>query len=134
MDLLTVSIVKVTANLGPPGHDTIIDAGGHRLHADEPLSAGGSDTGPAPYDFLLAGLGACTSMTLRMYAAKRRWPIAALQIVLRMSRSDGGMHIDRTIAVRGLNALQRAELAEAAETTPVTLTLRSGATIGTVVE
>jgi putative redox protein len=56
--------------------------GRHRLAADEPVEAGGSDLGPNPYDFLLAGLGACTSMTLRLYADHKKWPLEQVRVRL----------------------------------------------------
>ena len=52
-----------------------ITAGAHHLRSDEPTSAGGTDTGPTPYDLLLAALGSCTSMTVAMYARGKRWPL-----------------------------------------------------------
>ncbi len=60
-----------------------IQAGRHRLRADEPQAMGGNDSGPSPYDFLLAGLGACTSMTVRMYAERKQWPLEHVSVALK---------------------------------------------------
>ena len=63
-----------------------IQAGRHELSADEPVPSGGSDTGPDPYALLLAALGACTSMTLRMYADRKQWPLEGVSVRLAQSR------------------------------------------------
>jgi putative redox protein len=63
-----------------------IAAGRHSLTADEPITVGGTDTGPTPYDFLLAAIGSCTSMTVAMYARRKRWPLEAVTIKLRHSK------------------------------------------------
>ena len=66
-------------------HD--IQAGAHALIADEPAHAGGSDAGPAPYELLLASLGACTAITLRMYADRKRWPLESVEVRMRQSHA-----------------------------------------------
>ncbi|MGO4737214.1 OsmC family protein [Bosea sp. 2KB_26] len=132
MDLLTVGIVKVTAPPKGTSHGVLVHAGGHLIPAGERWSPGESGAGPAPYDLVLAGLGACTFITLQMHAARRRWPIDTMQIVLRMTGSDKGLQIERTVSIEGLDGRQKAQLAIIAEQTPVTLTLRSGAAIKTV--
>lgn len=121
-----------TAVIGTTGYATDIVVGGHhRLIADEPVSGGGTDAGPAPYDLLVASLGACTAITLRMYADRKGWQLASLAVDLRIVRAGEGMRIERTLAIEGLDAEQKARLAEIAEKTPVTLTLKGGIPIHT---
>jgi uncharacterized OsmC-like protein len=71
------------------GFAQVIHAGRHRLAADEPVSAGGTDTGPSPYDFLLAALGACTSMTVALFARRKSWPLEDVTVHLRHSKIYG---------------------------------------------
>lgn len=121
-----------------------VAAGSHRLRADEPASVGGGDSGPAPYDFLLAALGACTNMTLKMYAKRKGWRIEQLETRLRHDRvhaedcadceTKEGMvdRIDRRIIIEGpLDADQRARLAEIADKCPVHRTLHNEITVVT---
>jgi putative redox protein len=109
-----------------------IRAGAHRLNGDEPPAMGGGGTGPAPYDLVLAGLGACTAITLRMYADRKGWPLGNVAVDLAHRREDGRSTIQRTLHLEGdLDADQRARLADIAERTPVTLTLKEGADIAT---
>jgi len=115
-----------------------VSVGPHRLVADEPVAAGGEDTGPGPYDFLLAGLGACTSMTMRLYADRKSLPLDRVTVSLKHSKiyakdceeceTREGMldQIDRVIAMDGaLDADQRKRLKEIADTCPVHRTLTS---------
>jgi putative redox protein len=115
------------------GYAQAIHAGSHRLTADEPRSNGGTDTGPAPYALLLSALGACTSITLRMYADRKGWPLGAIEVRLRMLKSkDGRDLIERVIQFGApLSDEQRARLGEIAGKTPVTRTLSAGAPITT---
>ena len=115
-----------------------VRVGKHRLRADEPVSAGGTDTGPSPYDFLLAGLGACTSMTIRMYADLKRIPLDSVTVRLKHDKvhaqdcaecetKEGKIdRIDREIELSGkLDEAQRAKLLEIANKCPVHRTLHS---------
>ena len=68
------------------GFAQVIAAGRHQLVCDEPTEVGGTDTGATPYDLLLAALGSCTSMTVAMYARRKRWPLEAVTVRLRHSK------------------------------------------------
>jgi putative redox protein len=134
----------VTARIGPSGYRVEIGASGHSLTADEPLEVGGTDEGPTPYDLVLAALGACTAMTLRMYADRKKWPLESVVVHLHHSRShaDDEQHcedrparldqIERTLEISGpLTHEQRVKLAEIAERCPVHRTLDAGVRITT---
>ena len=115
-----------------------IAIGGHRLHGDEPSEAGGGDAGPSPYEFLLAALGTCTCITVRMYAQSRHWPLVAVHISLThakvhaddcaASATEVRMldRIDMAISLLGdLSEDQRRRLLEIAGRCPVHRTLTS---------
>jgi putative redox protein len=115
-----------------------IIAGSHRLISDEPISAGGTDSGSTPYDLLLAGLGSCTSMTIAMYARRKQWALQRVTVRLRHSRVHADdcadcdtreatlTLIERDIELDGaLDDEQRARLLAIANRCPVHLTLTS---------
>src|SRR5262249_18957537 len=115
-----------------------VSVGAHRLLADEPVKAGGLDSGPGPYDLLLAALGACTAMTLRLYAERKALPLDEVTVRLHHAQihaadcesceTKEGMldRIDRTITLSGtLDDGQRARLLEIADKCPVHRTLTS---------
>ncbi len=127
----------VVAETGAGKYSQTVAAGRHRLRADEPHPIG-DDTGPTPYDLLLAGLGACTSMTLRMYATRKGLPLERVVVHLRHAKSHAEDcaacettagkidRIDRTIEVHGaLDEAQRAKLLKIADKCPVHRTLRN---------
>jgi putative redox protein len=115
-----------------------ISLGPHHMLADEPVAAGGDDTGPGPYDFVLAGLGACTSMTMRLYAERKALPLERVTVTLKHNKihaedcaeceTKAGMldQIDLVIGMEGaLDAEQRKRLMEIADKCPVHRTLTS---------
>jgi putative redox protein len=133
-----VDVRSVVVRGSAAGFAQEIHAGAHRLHADEPVSAGGTDTGPSPYDLLLAALGACTSMTVAMYARRKAWPLEEVTVHLRHSRihaadcaeceTKEGMldRIERDIHLEGpLTIEMRSKLLEIANKCPVHRTLTS---------
>lgn len=116
-----------------PHYRQDLKTGRHVLIADEPPEHGGQDAGPAPYQYLLSGLGACTAITLRMYAEKKGWSLGRLRIELSLSKDrEDNTLIERTLQADGpLDEAQWARLLEVAEKTPVTKTIRAGAPITT---
>ena len=127
----------VTSHVGPRGFRADISARNHDLLADEPRAAGGTDEGPTPYELLLAALGACTAMTLRMYADRKKWPLEDVRVRLRSSRSHEkdcencereavGIHrVERKLELSGsLTDEQRQRLEEIADRCPVKQTMQ----------
>ncbi len=134
----------VTVRGGASGYAAEVRTGRHRLKADEPAGVGGTDTGPTPYEYLLAGLGACTTMTLRMYADRKAWPLDGVTVRLAHDRvhakdcadcEAGQRRLDRIrreITLGGtLDAEQRARLMEIADRCPVHRTLEGEIVIET---
>jgi putative redox protein len=129
-------VADATATIGTDRYHVDLQAGQHALAADEPADGGGADTGPSPFGLLLSGLGACTAITLRMYADRKQWPLEGVDVQLAYTVKDRATRwIDRQITLRGpLENDQRARLAEIAEKTPVTRAVRAGTEIRTTVE
>ncbi|MEX2617012.1 MAG: OsmC family protein [Alphaproteobacteria bacterium] len=128
----------VVRDAGPGTFQTEVVAGSHRFLADEPGMLGGTDTGPSPYDLLLAALGSCTVMTLRVYAARKEWPLDHVSVTLRHSkvyakdcaecetRTGKIDRIERELSLEGdLDGEQRARLLQIADMCPVHRTLHS---------
>jgi putative redox protein len=135
---------RVIVRGGGAGFAQEIEIGPHRLKGDEPLAFGGTDTGPSPYDFLLAALGTCTSMTISLYAQRKGWPLDSVTVSLHHSKIHavdcaecetkvGKIdRIEREIQLTGaLTNEQRAKLMEIADKCPVHQTLTSEINIRT---
>lgn|SRR5512145_902065 len=129
-------VLVAETGVGPFGQ--VVLAGRHTLSADEPVTVGGNDGGPGPYDFLLIALGACTSMTVRLYARRKEWPLEQVIVRLRHAKihaedcadceTRAGMldAIERDIEFVGaIDAEQRQRLLEIADKCPVHRTLTS---------
>lgn len=127
------SIAKATIHSTDVKYKHVIQTGSHQLIADEPAHAGGQDAGPAPYEYLLAGLAACTSITLKMYAEHKGWNLGEVKIELDLQKNrEGETHIERVLHVsETLSDEQWQKLLDVAGKTPVTKTLLEGATINT---
>jgi putative redox protein len=128
------------------GFRTEVEAGGHRWVMDEPEEAGGTDEGPTPYDLLNAAIGACTSMTLRVYADRKGWPLEEVIVHMRHGQhheadcercetEEVGIHrIEREIELRGdLTDEQRKRLLAIADRCPVKQTLERGVKVSPAV-
>ena len=134
----------VTATVGESGFRTDISIGHHSLVADEPLDAGGTDDGPSPYELLLAAIGSCAAMTMRMYATRKGWPLERVVVRLRDDHTHaadcadcetkpvGLRRLGRRIELDGpLSDEQRARLLLIADRCPVKQTLGRGVEIVT---
>jgi putative redox protein len=124
-------MAHATANIGTVDYATAIATGHHQLTADEGPELGGKDAGPAPYDLLTSALGACTVITLRMYAERKQWPVTSVQADIHFKREDKVERIDPILHIEGADAEQKKRMAEIAERTPVTLTLKRSLEIKT---
>ena len=130
---------EVAVRIGRERYRTEITAGGHTVVADEPVEAGGTGGAPTPYDLLLGSIGACTAMTMRMYADRKGWPLESVSVRLRQARSHAqdcvdcetkpvGVHdIEREVVMEGaLDDEQRERLMQIADRCPLKQTLERG--------
>jgi len=137
----------IVASTGAGPFDQVMLDGRHVLQADEPIAAGGGDAGPGPYELLLMALGSCTSMTVHLYAARKKWPLEQVVVRLRHAKVHAEDcadcenpkaridRIDKSLEFIGpLDEVQRSRLVEIAEHCPVNRTLTSKIDIRTVLE
>ena len=126
-------MAHATGRIGTDRYKTDIAMGHHALVADEGLELGGKDQGPAPYDLLISALAACTVITLRMYADRKEWPVTAVHADIHFRRDDAKVEsIDRVLRIEGaVDSEQKKRMADIAERTPVTLTLKRSLEIRT---
>lgn len=125
----------IAEDTGHGGLQLLITAGPARFIADEPVELGGLDLGPTPHELVSAGLAACTSQTLRLYAKRKNWPLGPVEVAVEHSRDISQTPPDlftRTITLRGvLDDEQRQHLLEIAERCPVHLMLTHGSRVST---
>ncbi|AMV70515.1 bifunctional alpha/beta hydrolase/OsmC family protein [Desulfuromonas carbonis] len=139
-----ISDNRVTARTGAEGFRTDVFVNGHALVADEPEAFGGTNQGPSPYDYLQVALGACTGMTVQMYAARKKWPLESVVVRLRHEKIHAQDcadcddpahridHLERELEIHGaLNQEQRERLLEISEKCPVHRTLHGEVKIST---
>lgn len=113
-----MTVVRVASNSSRYGQEVTIRQ--FRLKADEPPTVGGDDSGPSPFEWILAGLGACTSMTLQMYAERKGWPLEQVIVELDYVRQNGQPVIHVDLAMAGdLDEDQRQRLLEMSDRCPV---------------
>ncbi len=140
-------MTEITVRSAVDGLAQTVETRGHTLIADEPLDVGGDDTGLTPYELLLAALGSCTAITLRLYARRREWPLESVEVQLaheRVHAADcaecdnpaGSPFLDRItkrVHLSGpLSEDQRNRLLEISERCPVQRTLQSTITVQTL--
>ena len=125
--------ITVTEEIPTKPYAQATHMGPHTFTADEPSEMGGTDTGPSPYEYVMAGLGACTNMTLRMYATQKNWPLTHISTTVtheKVAGEDNLKHdvFSRSIKMTGdLSDEQRLRLLEIADRCPVSRTLEGNA-------
>jgi putative redox protein len=124
----------IVESVGDGAYQARVHAQGPSFMVDEPVDLGGTGSGPTPYDLLSGALGACTNITVRLYAQRKRWPLAHVQVSVahRRDPATGRDIFERTLYIEGdLDEKQRARLLEIAEHCPVERTLHDGSNITT---
>ncbi|MEK6745766.1 MAG: OsmC family protein [Pseudomonadota bacterium] len=119
---------------GESEYAVTISVSGHAIKGDEPVSFGGGNLGPAPYDLLLAALGECTAMTVRWYAKQQKWPLTKVEVKLSHRKIEKVDTFEKQIIIHGdlLTDEQRKKLNDVAAKCPVQRTLQSDVVINTI--
>jgi len=125
-----VSREAVVRSAQPGGFKVVAESGPHRITGDLDEAAGGKDEGPDPHDFLCIALGACTSMTLQLYAKRKNWPLQAVVVNVRWKKGETQDTFERDVKLEGtLDAEQRTRLVEIANKCPVHKTLTASSKV-----
>jgi putative redox protein len=120
MSLNQVPLASATAHIPQAHYRTTITSAGHTLLADEPESVQGTNTGMSPHSLLLASLGSCTAITLRMYADRKLWPVEEINVALELYKSPTGTLIARKISFKGnITDEQHQRLLQIANSCPI---------------
>ena len=123
---------RVSLSLGAADFPTVITAREHVIRADEPAESGGTDSGPEAFELLLASLGACTAITVRMYARRKGWPLDGVQVEAGFDQHQGRRMIRMSLSFDGeLSPEQRARLLQIANACPVHKALTTGVMVET---
>ena len=132
MSLNLQPIVSAEAQIGMEHYQTVIRSANHSIFADEPADHQGTDTAMDPYSLLLASLGSCTAITLRMYADRKTWPVENILVKLALYKDTQGTVIERKIEFKGnLNADQLNRLLTIANSCPISQILTGNIDIKT---
>jgi putative redox protein len=123
-----------TATIASTNYTVTLQNGRHEFLSDEPVEKGGADAGPAPDELLEAALASCTAVTLRMYAERKKWLVAEIEVTVNLERIEKKTIFTKSIKVNGeIDDTQRQRLLEIAELCPVSRTLRGEVAInGTI--
>jgi len=132
-------ITEVKTMIGETPYVVTMDDGIHQWSGDEPIEQGGADTGPSPTQLLLSSLGACTAITLKMYANRKQWPLEEIEVWVSLNPSgkaaDGATEITRRIGFKGsLDPSQRERLLQIANACPIHKLLTGNIRVATTVQ